>query len=161
MDQSEYRVAQICLNGHTINEYADTSPERNEQFCRKCGSKTINKCQHCNTSIRGKYMTPGFIVATSYIPPKFCPSCGQAYPWTDAKIKAAESLADLIEDISVEERVELKESIRNIVRDTPQTLLAAYKFQKIIAKSGPIMKDAIWETIADVANDKATKIINF
>jgi hypothetical protein len=160
MSRGEYRVAQVCVNGHAVNAYADTNPQHNQQFCQQCGAPTITACQQCNTPIRGKYITPGVIVATPYTPPRFCPNCGQAYPWTEAKIRAAEELSNLIETLTEAERAELKESIRNIVRDTPQTLIAAVKFRGLMAKAGPVMKAALWETIADVADSKAKQLIN-
>ena len=36
--------------------------------------------------------------------PSFCPDCGEPYPWTEAKLKAAQELTDLNEDLSPEER---------------------------------------------------------
>jgi hypothetical protein len=34
-------VAQVCLNGHIITMYAKTMPKYSEEFCGKCGEKTV------------------------------------------------------------------------------------------------------------------------
>jgi hypothetical protein len=40
-EQSHYDVAEICLNGHLINEYAATHGDENQPFCNDCGAATI------------------------------------------------------------------------------------------------------------------------
>lgn len=161
MSLGEYRVAQICINGHAINDNADIMPQLNQRFCDKCGAETITACPHCKTGIRGEYDVPGVAAfGFEYTPPNFCHNCGEGYPWTALKISSAEQLADMIESLTPPEREQLKESIRNIVRDTPQTLVAAVKFQSLMARAGTDMKAAIWETISDMADAKAKKIIH-
>jgi hypothetical protein len=44
---SYYHTAQICLNGHIINESIEEYPEKNEKFCSLCGSETITECPSC------------------------------------------------------------------------------------------------------------------
>jgi hypothetical protein len=83
-----YDTAQICLNGHLINPWAVSSPERNQNFCGECGIKTITDCPHCKEAIRGRYHSRVFTL-TAFYPPKFCYHCGQPYPWTEAAIEAA------------------------------------------------------------------------
>jgi hypothetical protein len=53
--QEGYDVAQVCLNGHIVNFFAGSQPERNENFCSACGERTIVQCPHCKTKIRGQY----------------------------------------------------------------------------------------------------------
>jgi hypothetical protein len=79
-----YDVAQICLNGHVINDAARTSHEFNERRCRKCGAETITACIECRTPIRGTYHTPGIVVfgGGPVAAPTYCHQCGKAYPWT-------------------------------------------------------------------------------
>ena len=160
MERSDYSMAQVCINGHSTNAYADSRPQHNQQFCDQCGAATITACQHCNIPIRGKYMARGGLSIAGYTPPNFCNNCGQGYPWTESRLQAAEQLADMIEKFTDEDKQQLKESIRNIIRDTPQTLISAVKFQTLMAKAGPVMKAAVWETISEMADDKAKQIIN-
>jgi len=159
MSEGRYSVAQICVNGHSVNAFSDRYPQHNEEFCQQCGSQTITACEKCNTPIRGKFIAPGSFSSSLYVAPKFCLNCGHAYPWTQARIRAASELADLIEEFNETERQQLKESIQNIVQDTPETLIAAFKFRALMEKAGPVMKAALWETIAGVADKKAEKLI--
>jgi hypothetical protein len=38
-----------------INSTARWSPQYNQDYCDKCGEKTITQCPGCNTPIRGMY----------------------------------------------------------------------------------------------------------
>lgn len=39
-----YDAAQICMNGHVITRMFHDSPEFRQNFCDKCGEKTITTC---------------------------------------------------------------------------------------------------------------------
>ena len=91
--------------------------------------------------------------------PIFCPDCGKPYPWTEAKLKAAQELADLLEDLTSEEREILKKSFDDIIIDTPQTPVAATRFKKIAAKAGKIAAEQLRELVVDIASETAKKII--
>ena len=91
--------------------------------------------------------------------PIFCPDCGTPYPWTEAKLKAAKELADLLEDLSPEERELLKKSFDDIVRDTPRTAVAATQFKRLAAKVGKTMAEELRKLVVDIASETAKKII--
>ena len=50
-----YDVAQICLNGHVINESVKEYPKFNKKYCDKCGASTITNCPNCHAEIQGEY----------------------------------------------------------------------------------------------------------
>ena len=155
-----YDTAQICTNGHVINPCSGSEPESNTKFCDKCGAPTITNCPNCNTTINGYHHTPGFAdIGYHYIPPSFCPSCGEPYPWTEAKLKAAKELADLLEDLRPEERELLKKSFDDIVRDTPQTAVAATQFKRLAAKVGKTVAEELRKLVVDIASETAKKIL--
>ena len=154
-----YSVAMVCLNGHAVNTHADSRPDRNEKYCSDCGAETITQCVNCNAPIRGRYMTPGVILAGVYTAPSFCYGCGNAYPWTEAKIQAAEELADEMDKLTPEEREQLKRSIHDIIRDTPQTPVAATRFKRLVGKAGQKMGEALWGIVVDIASETAKKMI--
>ena len=161
MSDSWYDTAQICTNGHVINRSSVSSPQHNKKFCDKCGAPTITNCLNCNAAIRGEYHVPSINVI-SISPPKpsgFCHECGKPYPWTVAKLKAAQELTDLLEDLSPEERGILKKSFDDIVRDTPQTTAAANQFKRLVAKVGRIAAEQLRELVVDIASETAKKII--
>lgn len=91
--------------------------------------------------------------------PIFCHDCGRPYPWTEATVKAAKELADELDKLSLEEREMLKKSIDDIIRDTPQTTVAATRFKKLIIKAGQPAAKAFRDLFVDVASETAKKII--
>src|SRR6266851_5508862 len=129
MSDSWYDTAQICLNGHVISQFAVSQPQGSQKFCQSCGAATITNCQNCNTPIRGYYHA-GVVGMFGYSAPGFCHNCGAAYPWTEARVTAAKELSDELDDLSPEEKETLKNSIDDIVRDSPSTTLAATRFKK-------------------------------
>jgi len=161
MNDNWYDAAQICTNGHMINSQSVYRPEHNREFCDKCGAPTITKCQKCNSSIKGYYHVPIFIQPnyTKLPLPSFCPDCGKPYPWTEAKLKAAKELSDMLEELSLEERDLLKKSIDDIVLDTPQTPVAVNRFKMLVAKVGRVAAEQLRELVVDIASETAKKII--
>ena len=117
----EYDFAQICVNGHVINDSVRSMPQFNKKFCDRCGVATITACSNCNAPILGYYYVSGFIGGGHNMEaPSFCRECGQAYPWTKTKIDAAKELAQELE-LPEEEQAVLAKSIEDIVSDTPRT----------------------------------------
>ena len=177
MNDGWYDTAQICTNGHVGNWMSISKPEYNKKFCYKCGAPTINNCPNCNAPIRGYYhqglltqeeldrmvleaLNPPPKTILDYTTlPSFCPDCGKPYPWIEAKLKAARELTDLLEDLSSEEREALKKSFDDIVRDTPQTKVAATQFKRLAAKVGKIAAEQLRELVVDIASETAKKII--
>ena len=89
----------------------------------------------------------------------FCDECGKPYPWTEAKLKAAKELADLLDNLNPEERNLLKKSLDDIVRDTPQTTVAVTRFKKLVAKAGPVAADGFRKILVDVLSEAVRKAI--
>ena len=159
MSDNWYDTAQICTNGHVITSSLVTSPEIGQKFCKKCGAPTIINCQVCNVSIRGFHHLKGVIYFPDYELPSFCHECGKPYPWTEVKVKAARDLSDEMNDLSNEEREILKKSLDDIIRDTPETTVAATRFKKIISKVGKPAAGAIRDILVDIASEAAKKVI--
>src|SRR5438552_12101327 len=89
LHEASFDVAQICLNGHLINETATTHSENNQPFCEDCGAATVHKCDKCGWLIRGGRIGTAAQYYPNYWLPGFCISCGEPYPWTRAEIHAA------------------------------------------------------------------------
>jgi len=158
MSDGYYDTAQVCTNGHVITGMFASSPQFRKKFCDKCGAPTITNCQNCNSPVRGYYLGGG-ISFSPYTPPSFCPECGRPYPWTEAKLKAAQDLSDELDNLTPEERSLLKRSLDDIVRDTPQTTVAATRFKKLIAKVGKPAAGALRDILVDIASEAAKKVI--
>jgi hypothetical protein len=154
-----YRTAQICLNGHVINDSADEHTERNQKFCSLCGQPTIMNCPNCNEKIRGCYYVPGVLKSWKYSAPAFCYNCGKPYPWTDEKLKAANELIAEDEQLSQSEKETLALALPDIISETPRTQLAATKFKKLIGKAVSVTGEGLKQILVDIASETAKKIL--
>ena len=92
-------VAQICLNGHIVNDSSKMYPNSNSDFCDQCGKKTITTCDGCNNDIRGYHMD-GVQHIRDSVPPNHCRHCGEPYPWTISKINMLEEFTKEFNEIS-------------------------------------------------------------
>lgn len=160
MREGWYDSAQICLNGHIVNIAIKDTPEHNAKFCKFCGQPTVTACSACKTEIRGKHFIKGVWSWSVRIPlPRFCETCGNPYPWTQAKMKAVEDLAGAIDGFSDEDRSDLKSSVGEIVKDTPQTAVAATRFKRLMKKAGKGAADGFKNILADIISEAVKKVI--
>ncbi len=156
-----YDAAQVCANGHVVNDNVHLHPEHNQPFCSICGEATKTKCDKCNTEIRGSYEVPNVAVIGPGMqtPPSFCHNCGQAYPWAKKRLQAAKDLADELDELSDEEKQKLKASLDDLIRDTPQTEVAGTRFKKIMRKVGKESYSAMKELMIGIASETAKKAL--
>jgi len=130
MSEGRYHQAQICLKGHSITAFNDTSSARRKQFCDECGAATVTNCPACNSPIRGDYEVPGVVALYPYEPPAFCADCGAPLPWTQRRLDAARELAQDLDRLSPAERDQLAATLPELVRDAPMTTVAANRFKR-------------------------------
>jgi len=157
--RSYYDVAQICLNGHVINELAASQLQSNKKFCEKCGETTITTCVSCNTPIQGYYHISGTLGVFEYKAPHFCHECGKAYPWTEIRIQSAQELVQEL-NLSSEEKEIIKQSIEDLVKDSPRTYAAAAKFNRLASKAGSGAVSMLKDALIDVLSDTAKKALS-
>ena len=153
MARNGYDVAQICLNGHIINNSSTDNPEYNEKYCKKCGAETITQCQQCGEQIRGHLR--GVFPSINQPPPSFCINCGQPYPWTISRLEAARQLTEELEILDDDEKETLNESIKNLVSDTPMTTVSVGRFKKLMKKVGPAMAGMFRDILVSVITETA------
>lgn len=154
-----FDAAQICLNGHKITSVAHTKPEKRQSHCDICGEKTITNCQNteCNTQIRGYfYGARGEYSYDSEIP-NFCHKCGMPHPWTQRKTEAAKEYIDELEELNEEEKQKLKNSINDILKDTPNTEVAVVRIKKFLPKIGKKFAEGLQNIIIEIASEAAKK----
>lgn len=149
-----YDTAQICINGHIINEFFKGCPEHNEKFCSQCGEKTITSCQNCHADIRGA-MEDGFQMAL----PSYCISCGEPYPWIQSGIEAAKELLDLNDDLSDSEKEEILASVKELTKDSPKTEVNILKFKKFAKKLSLDSSEALYKITIDLAAEVGKKLL--
>jgi len=155
-----YDVAQVCMNGHVVNDTAQRNPEFNKQYCDRCGEKTITACLNCNTAVQGDYHCEGVtVIGTCPTPaPAFCHNCGNPFPWTTAKQLAAIELF-LEEDQSKEDQDVFRQSVEQIAKDTPQAQVASKRIGKLLGKISKETASAIRDILVDVASETAKKLL--
>jgi len=151
-----YYTAQICLNGHVITSALELIPESASNHCEHCGASTSSACPECNAQIRGDFEGN---VNFNYKAPSFCHSCGKPYPWTLARLEAAKELIALQSELSASEKDAMNNSIDEIVKDSPRTIVEASKFKIAISKVGVAVGQGLRDILVDVASETAKKII--
>ena len=158
-EENWYDTSQICLEGHMVNSCAESQPESNKKFCSQCGAATILSCPHCSTKIKGYHHVSGVLSLREDEPEKFCDNCGQPYPWSESRLKAALDLAGELDGLTEQERDDLKKSLPDLLRDVPNTPVAATRFKKLARKAAGKGGELVWDILKDIASETATKII--
>ena len=159
-ENGSYDIALICNNGHVINHSLTSRPEISSAFCAKCGAATISKCPNCQTEIRGKYNHP-YVKPLSYsmVAPKYCHNCGKPYPWTQSSLQAAHEFFQEIAGLSDDEKNILDNSLDDLVKDIPQSSVAASRFKRILAKTGKETADIVKSIVIEIISETAKKAI--
>jgi hypothetical protein len=152
---AQFDVAQICLNGHVANEHFRTRPELNQDFCVKCGEKTITTCPKCGVEIRGgRIGTLGF-----YNAPPCCIKCGAQFPWTERKTQAAIELFIEESGFTGEDAKQFEEAVHDAVNDGPRTQVAGTRIGKALIKAGGQAGKLFYDVIKDLLSEIAKKAI--
>ena len=150
-----YDVAQICPNGHVANAHVKTMPEFNQTYCQECGEKTLGACPACAKPIRGSYLES----FGSFEPPAFCIYCGKSFPWTSQRIEAAIQFSLNDEQLNTAEKEDFKQSVGDIVKNTPKAQAAAGRLKRLLLKASKETAGAVRDILVDVASETAKKII--
>ncbi|MCY2953016.1 MAG: DUF2321 domain-containing protein [Planctomycetota bacterium] len=159
-DESHYYVAQVCPNGHVANDAVDEYPQRNQQFCSKCGESTLTVCPGCEATIRGRYYVPRVSESyPSYCAPAYCHSCGRAFPWTERGIQAAIELAAEDANLTPEDVEEFKQSLTDAARDTARMRLGVTRLQKLLGKMVAGTANAVRDIVVNLLSETARKAI--
>ena len=159
MGEGWYDVAVVCRSGHVATSMSRSHPEGVRPFCDRCGQPTLNACESCSTPIRGLYHSPGVIGFFDYSPPAFCAHCGAQMPWTTEGLAAAETLAQQVKSLSRRERRQLQELLPDLVRESPQSTVAAARFRLLMDKAGPAAADGFREILYGVATEGIKRAI--
>lgn len=147
-----YRVVQICLNGHIVNDSFEDYPDFNEDYCSKCGQKTIVTCPHCETPIRGNYRVPGSCNEYKISVPAYCHHCGAPFPWTEKILDNAVELLSYDAELSEETKQLIKDAIPGLLVDSIDTELSIVKFNSGISKASDFIKNALYDILINVVS---------
>ncbi len=142
-------TAQYCLNGHA-NGFANPSlPGSRQRFCNVCGTESLAACPRCQSPFP----------AYSQIPPApaFCGGCGNPLPWTVQSLQAAVDLADLQDYLSSADRELLKKSLDDLIRDTPQTIVAVQRVKILLSKGAKPTLEAFRSILVNIVTESVKK----
>lgn len=159
MSEGWYEGAVLCTNGHVVNAEATSYPEIDASYCELCGAPTLRVCPLCGAAIRGMYHIAGTLSLTPYAPPLHCPGCGEAYPWTEARIAAAHAVVDALAGLSQRERGLLKTSIVDLTADGPAEAYAVILFKRLVTKAGSQAAATLQEVLVSVLSEAARRAI--
>lgn len=154
-----YATAQVCLGGHAITGNISLNHAMLSPSCPYCGEKTITHCPSCNAQIRGDYIAPDVYNLLDYHPPAYCWNCGEPFPWTKAKLDAAEALAKETNVLSDDEIKRLHESLPNVIVDKPNTILSARRISAILKKLPKVAAFDIHDVIVEIAAETAKRVL--
>ena len=116
-------------------------------------------CPECNSPIKGYYNVPGVIGGFNYDRPKFCDSCGKPYPWPARQPASAKELVDFTDNLTKEEKEDLKKSIDNLIKDNANTTVAQVKFKKYVGKAGTEVAKGMRDILVDIVSETVKKTI--
>jgi hypothetical protein len=152
--ESYYDTAQVCGNGHMVNDRASASPQHNQAFCDQCGQATITSCPGCGTAIRGYYHSPVVVLGGSGTPaPVFCYACGQPFPWSEARLAAARELTTELEGLSDEEKERLRANLPDLIAETPRTEVAVMQTKKLLRKASGEARGALVDVLRQLVRE--------
>jgi hypothetical protein len=155
-----YQTAAVCLNGHTATSAIEYHSDDPGKFCGDCGAKIISNCPSCSAKIRGDYYVQGvFGVADVYTPSAYCYQCGNPFPWTAEKLKAAKEIADELEGLNDEERTKLKAALDDVTRDSPRNEITASRIKKLLGHAGGELAEGLWKMTIEVASESMKKLL--
>ena len=153
-----YSTPQLCLNGHIITMESRYESETTQKFCRRCGQPTISACQNCGTPIKGIYLGPPG--PGPWRSPSFCHECGEPYPWTAEKLKAVQEVVNEDPNLTDAEKGTLKESVNDLVRETPRAPVAQKRYKMLAAKAGKETVKCLRELFVDIASETLKKAMS-
>jgi hypothetical protein len=64
-----------------------------------------------------------------------------------------------LDGLTDQDRDDLKKSLPDLLRDVPNTPVAATRFKKILRKAAGKGGELVWDILKDMASETATKII--
>lgn len=154
-----YRVAQICLNGHMINDESDSNSIHNKKFCTKCGQPTITACPVCQAKIRGHYDIDGVYTPSITAVPKYCHECGSPYPWTQSILDNALELLSLDANIDANTKMIIHDAIPNLITETPSTPVSVEKYKISVGTISQYVREGLHNLLVDVVSESVKKLL--
>ena len=144
-----------------MNSMCIQHPESKKPYCSVCGEKTITQCPNpnCNQPIKGKLQIEGIVDFSSYHKSAYCDNCGEPYPWTQRSQLAAAELIEFSDSLNEKEKEDFKESIKDLMVQTPKSNLAVAKYKTYIKKAGLEIANGLRDVLTDIVSETIKKSI--
>lgn len=155
----KYMNAEICQNGHLISK--NLNNENHEEYCSKCGEKTIRTCPNCGTPIKGLLcLSTEYQIYSNkeYRIPSYCYNCGKPFPWIENNLKKLNAILLLDNILSDDEKGILRQYLPDIPMNDDNTLTSAALVKAISDRAAPATKQFIIEFIKSVSIAAVSKL---
>jgi len=161
MAEGYFDTAQICKNGHVVNDSVKRLPESCANFCAKCGEPTVTECEGCQAPIRGYFQVPGVIgyMESKKVAPNFCHNCGKPYPWTDRWLKTTGELVAELDELQPADRELLQHCLGDLIRQGPPADLAAMRTRKLLKKLNKETFETVKSVTQELLSESARKTL--
>jgi REase_DpnII-MboI/Uncharacterized protein conserved in bacteria (DUF2321) len=90
-------VMQVCRNGHVVTDRLHCDPDSGRYHCDRCGALTLHECPTCGIPLPGAGNADGLVPIGVRPAPRYCSTCGVAFPWVRNVKTSQKPLAQLEE----------------------------------------------------------------
>lgn len=187
-DQIYYHKALVCKNGHLISGNKSRISDQSIQYCPQCGQSCIDACPTCGAPIHGDTYGKRSVYALcrtgdiwddsgiSYrnVPtecedyeigrcdvPAYCHACGSPYPWTETLLDEASKIVDLIDELTAEQKEELKQCFPDLIAETPRSSRSSLVAAKLIRLSSSLAQGALQNLFIDHLTPFVLSLLNW
>jgi hypothetical protein len=149
-----FDASRICLNGHLLTDAAQANwPLYNDDFCKVCGERLIQKCPECGKEIRGALVRDDPVMGKEFFPaesiPSYCWSCGKPYPWTQKFLSATRDLVNGSGELTESEKAEFAQSFEDVIRQVPARGKAIEVMKRLWRKLNKPSQDLLNNVLAN------------
>jgi hypothetical protein len=93
--ESAQDVMQVCRNGHVVTDRLRGDPGSARFHCDQCGAATLHECPTCGVELPGARSAADLVPIGIWPAPRYCQTCGAAFPWLPKPRPTPEPLATL------------------------------------------------------------------
>jgi len=154
-----FDIAQVCENGHLVNNSTISLPKNNSAKCGVCDGKTIVACPNCQESIPGSLLSSTSFDIENFDVPAYCHHCGELYPWTNTKVNGVVALFVDKNIIPVNEKPHLIAMMMDLVTNSHNNKLASLHVKTLMEKLEAQEVTTVKTLLSDVVGSQARKAV--
>jgi hypothetical protein len=143
--------AAICERGHI--EADNVGIWANPKYCSRCGSRVLNRCEHCQDTI------PPTSHGTL---PGYCAECGEPYPWT------VSAWADMVKTVELRAQLEKWdedqiESTQEFMTEVASSKIGVERIEETVkdygVRFGEASKGVLFEIVKSFVGDEIKTLL--